>query len=259
MTARRPESDLRGTASGNRFAKMNRPPPGSSWAWMTAEMLESPAWRALPARSVKIVMRIVLEHLKHGGVKNGKLPVSFDDFETHGVRRRSILEAILIASELGFVDRLAIGTWAGNDSKRPSLYGLTWLPRCDGMSASNRWAKVETTQQAKAIILRVKTKMLPLLRDVWKRRKQREPEQFSGGDSPVSDGETPPSQVAKRYLSKPKFQQKSGGETPLLSKSRLYEERDYAAEAAAEAAEAAAAHCSPPLRDTAGFGTRGVR
>src|SRR5260221_2799288 len=35
-----------------RFAQANRPPEGTSWCWLTAEMLESPAWRVLTGNAL---------------------------------------------------------------------------------------------------------------------------------------------------------------------------------------------------------------
>src|SRR6516164_8599010 len=88
-----------------RFAEMNRPPEGTSWCWLTADMLESPAWCALTGNALKVVLRIALEHLKHGGLDNGKLPVTYQDFAKCGVRKNSIREAQLVAIHLGFIDR----------------------------------------------------------------------------------------------------------------------------------------------------------
>lgn len=240
-----------GTATGKRFTRLNRPPESSSWAWMTAEMLESPAWRALPPRSLKVIMRVVLEHLKHGGMKNGKLPVTYSDFEQHGVRRRSMFEAIHVAIALGFLDCTEIGKWAGDDARRPSLYGLTWLLPSDRMAASNRWTRIETTQEARAVLSRVKTRMLPLLRDVRKQqrtapRTDKQSAKNTGGDSPVIGGESPLGLVANRHLAKSKLQQNLGGESPLPS--RLWASGAGSAPAASGAAlsQTAAQVFTPP-------------
>jgi hypothetical protein len=146
-----------GIAGYRRFAGMNRPPEHSSWAWFTAEMLDSPAWRTLPGNAMKIVFRIVLEHLKHGGVDNGGLPVTYLDFVKFGVRRNSIREAIEIAISLGWIDRTSVGEvpWHG-DVRKPSTYGLTWLPQYNGAPASNRWIKIDTQVDAKNAVKRAK-------------------------------------------------------------------------------------------------------
>jgi hypothetical protein len=163
MSAKHAPPDLRGSATGNRFAKMNRPPEGTSWCWLTVDMLASPAWRALPGNAMKIVMRIALEHLRHGGVENGQLPVTYQDFARWGVRKNSVREAQLVAIRLGFVDRTSVGEvpWHG-DIRSPSTFGLTWLPRYDGVPPSNRWASIKTDLDAKAAVRRAKTELAQL-------------------------------------------------------------------------------------------------
>jgi hypothetical protein len=137
-----------------RFAALNRPPEGSSWAWLTAEMLESPAWRALTGNAMKIILRVVLEHCRHAGVQNGRLPVTYSDFVRCGVRRNAVREAQLVAEHLGFIDRISVGEtpWHSGDIRSPSMFALTWLPRStNGASPSNRWAKL-TDAEAKAAV-----------------------------------------------------------------------------------------------------------
>ena len=43
------------------------------------DMLVSPAWRTLSLSGRRILDRIGIEHFRHGGVENGRLPVTFDD------------------------------------------------------------------------------------------------------------------------------------------------------------------------------------
>ena len=114
-------------------------------------MLESPAWRAMPGHAIKVVMRIALEHLKHGGVENGGLPTTYNDFVSCGVRRARIREAIMIAIYLGWIERVSIGEtpWHG-DIREPSKFALTWLPKRDGSPASNNWTRFTTMAEARA-------------------------------------------------------------------------------------------------------------
>jgi hypothetical protein len=127
-------------------------------------MLESPAWCALTGNALKVVLRIALEHLKHGGLDNGKLPVTYQDFAKCGVRKNSIREAQLVAIHLGFIDR-TVGEvpWHG-DIRQPSTFGLTWLPRCDGLPPSNRWTQIKDNFDARAAIRRAKTQLAQLRR-----------------------------------------------------------------------------------------------
>ena len=153
MSARHAPQNIKGSATGNRFTKMNRPPEGTSWCWLTADMLASPAWRALTGNAMKIVMRIALEHLRHGGVENGKLPVTYTDFVKFGVRRNTVRESILVAQHLGFIDRTSTGEvpWHG-DIRAPGTFSLTWLPRYNGAPPSNRWTKIKDDADARGAL-----------------------------------------------------------------------------------------------------------
>src|SRR5438067_2097010 len=136
-----------------RFKEGNRPPEGTSWCWITSEMLQSPAWRALSGNAIKIVMRVALEHLKHGGVDNGRLPVTYADFKRDGVRHNNVREAIQIATNLGWIERRDPGEvpWHGN-VRAPGMFAVTWLPRHDGAPATNRWRHLATDQDARAAV-----------------------------------------------------------------------------------------------------------
>lgn len=128
--------------SYNRFKKMNRPPEGQAWVWLTQEMISSPAWRAMSHNGQRVVSRIMIEHMKHGGNQNGSLPITYSDFAAYGIRRSSIKGAILDAIRLGFVDLVETGIRGHGIARRPHRFGLTWLPRADFTPASNRWKAI---------------------------------------------------------------------------------------------------------------------
>jgi hypothetical protein len=131
----------KGAAGHRRWQQMNR--PKGPFIWLTLEFLESQAWNmmSLPAR--KIVERVAIEHMNHAGTRNGALIVTYGDFEKYGVRRKSIALAIKKAVALGFIDVTGKGHRSYGIGRRPSTYGITWLPRCDGTPASNRWRKIK--------------------------------------------------------------------------------------------------------------------
>jgi hypothetical protein len=142
-----------GLPENSRWRKENGPPKGGSFIWLTREMLESPAWRALSKPAQSIVFRIAIEHMSHAGTQNGDLPVTYRDFESYGVRRKSLPDALAQAQALGWIDIVERGRPAYADQRRPSKYGLTWLPRAAGsMSASNRWQRVRTQAEARTIL-----------------------------------------------------------------------------------------------------------
>jgi hypothetical protein len=130
-----------GRAGTHRWRESNRPPADENWIWFTRDMLESPAWCAMPLAARKVVERIAIEHLGHAGKCNGELVVTYDDFEAFGVRRSTVIQAIAIATGLGWIDTTKKG-YAYGSRKVASEYALTWLPRRDGTPPSNRWKGV---------------------------------------------------------------------------------------------------------------------
>ena len=122
---------------------------------MTAEMLYSKAWGALPADAIKFIMRVVAEHLKHGGVANGKLPVTYGDLNKIGLHNDKARRAILVAIELGFIDK-GPQLVRPRNIRAPNLYGLTWLPTCDGSPPTNRWTRFQDRDGALMAVRRAK-------------------------------------------------------------------------------------------------------
>jgi hypothetical protein len=133
----------------SRQARRNRPPEGESWVWLTQEMLESPAWRAMRFAARKIVDRVIIEHLAHAGTENGNLITTYTDFQHFGLRRRSsIAPAIIEAETLGFIDVIERGGSAYAELRNPSRYALAWLGRKDGTPPTNRWKAFDTVADA---------------------------------------------------------------------------------------------------------------
>jgi hypothetical protein len=121
-------------------------------------MLESPAYRVLSGGAEKVIARIAIEHMGHGGGLNGALPVTHNNFANYGIRRASILAFLSEAVALGFVDRTQQGQRRYGDFEgAPALYRLTWLPTHDGKPATNEWerfASIEDAEQAVAAVRR---------------------------------------------------------------------------------------------------------
>lgn len=143
-----------GRAGDRRAKRMNRPPEGSQWFWITVDMASSPAWRALPAQALRVVLRVLIEHANHAGQENGKLVCTYDDFDRYGVRRKTVNEAVALAEALGFLDvlpgKISVGT-----ARLPSLYRLTWLATYDGEAPTNRWKAIQSEDEAAALIAKV--------------------------------------------------------------------------------------------------------
>jgi hypothetical protein len=125
------------------------------------EMLESPAWRVLSLSARRVIERIEIELGHHGGriEENGKLPVTFDQFVTHGVERHSIKPAIAEASALGFIAVTVPGRAGNAEWRRPTRFRLTYLPAkgFPGNGCSHDWRCVSTMEQAKLLAKSART------------------------------------------------------------------------------------------------------
>src|SRR5260370_9876383 len=113
--------------------KVQRPPVGEPWVWLTRELLKSDAWRSRSVNAGRLIDFLLLEHLGHGGAENGKLKAPYLQLEAYGIGARHIFGAIANAEELGLVDPHRHGL------KVVSTYTLTWLPTHDGTPPRNHW------------------------------------------------------------------------------------------------------------------------
>jgi hypothetical protein len=149
-----------GTRAERIARKLNAPPPNTPWVWVTKVMIESPAHRALSGAARKVIDRITLEHMAHGGGRNGQLEVTYADFRRYGIRGSSIYPAIEEAVALGFIERVDPGQKAWGDFKGSSArYRIEWLPDRDGSPATNRWKRLETLDQAREAAARTKERV----------------------------------------------------------------------------------------------------
>jgi hypothetical protein len=93
--------------------------------------------------------RIEIELADHGGADNGKLPVTYDDFERYGIHRHAIGPAIREVVALGFVEITEAGRAGNAEWRKPNLFRLTYRPT--KYEATNEWEKIKTPGEAEAI------------------------------------------------------------------------------------------------------------
>ena len=79
------------------------PPVGAAWIWLTRDMLESPAYRALSRAGHQLLARLMVEHCDHAGKENGRLAVSWDAFQAAGLHRSTMAQTLDEVTRLGFV------------------------------------------------------------------------------------------------------------------------------------------------------------
>jgi hypothetical protein len=114
------------------------PPSDQPWCWQSRELRTSDAWRSQGINVRRLIDFLLLEHMRHGGKRNGLLKAPYKQLVTFGLGSRHLADAIREAEELGLVDRRTAEVKRGSVLE-PTLYGLTWLKLHDGTPASNRW------------------------------------------------------------------------------------------------------------------------
>jgi DNA-binding transcriptional MocR family regulator len=125
--------------------------PGQ-WQSRPIEMLESPAHRVLTLAARRLIDRIAIELAHHAGQENGRLPVTFDNFQSYGIDRGSIASAIREAVALGFIEVTVKGRPAAGEWRAPNLFRITFQPILNRnkpvVPPTNDWSKIETIEAA---------------------------------------------------------------------------------------------------------------
>ena len=130
---------------------------GDQWIPVSRAMNSCPAWFALAGSpsALRVLSRIQEEHMAHGGYENGKLPVTYENFETWGIRRDSIAGAIRELVALGFIEVTRRGYNGTAEKRTPSLYRLTFLPTWNAskvaLSGTHEYLRIKTVKEALAL------------------------------------------------------------------------------------------------------------
>lgn len=125
---------------------------GVSWVHHSRDMRESPAWRALPDEGRRVLDRLELEHMRHGGAENGNLICTTMQFHQEaGIRRSSVASAVRQCEALGFIQVSRFGYSRVRSVRPASLYRLTYLSsgRKPGRHApTDEWKRVTDLDDA---------------------------------------------------------------------------------------------------------------
>jgi hypothetical protein len=104
---------------------------------------------ALSLTAVRVLMRLIAEHLTHGGAENGRLRVSYKQFAVRaGVKESEIAGALAELVDLGFVEIVHGWRPAGAAKLRPNIYRLTFLPDYEYAAPTNEWKRLEPSKGA---------------------------------------------------------------------------------------------------------------
>jgi hypothetical protein len=189
------------------------------FAWRLVEMLESPAYRALSLSAHKVLARLEVELAHHGGEKgrqNGRLIVTYSNFEDYGMDRHSIGPAISEVVALGFVEVTEAGCAGNENFRRPNRFRLTYRPGGDGSEPTNDWRRIITAEQAESFASQARKQARINRSPVGVRNQRRWGKSTLPKEIPV--GETPTTAMVEK--------------PPLLSISRVGSAEEEAAEEA---------------------------
>jgi phytoene dehydrogenase-like protein len=157
------------------------------------EMLESPAFRALSLSAHRIISRVEIELAHHGGKDNGRLPVTYDDFESYGIDRHAIRPAIREAVALGFLEITRPGRAGNAEFRTPNLFRLTYRA-AKGVpgDGSHEWRRIDSKDAAVSIQKAARNMKAQKTKDQWGKSPNLGGEnphpkpEFDGGNNPTT-------------------------------------------------------------------------
>ncbi|PDT28699.1 hypothetical protein CO660_15140 [Rhizobium sp. L9] len=135
------------TSSGKTRALVRRhtAPPSASddgslrWQWLTIQLLESAAFTTLSANACRAFFRIVIEHVSHAGLQNGRLVVTHPQFVSYGVTGEYVADALDELEYKGLV-KVRRGR-AGSGVAHPNLFTLTFVGDHEGAPPTDEWKR----------------------------------------------------------------------------------------------------------------------
>ncbi|MEW6438815.1 MAG: hypothetical protein AB1508_16780 [Pseudomonadota bacterium] len=152
------------------------------------EMLESPAYRVLSLAAHRVLSRIEIELAHHAGKDNGRLPVTYRDFQHYGISLRVIAPAIRELQALGFIEVTERGCGGNADFRQPSLYRLTYR-HADNQAGdgTHEWRQIASAKEAETLAKKARRDADP--RKIAKGKKQNFAATLCSVSLPQSDSE----------------------------------------------------------------------
>ena len=122
-----------------------------AFATRLIEMLCSPACKCLSLSARRCLDRIEIEHSRHGGRENGRLPVTYRDFEEHLIDRHAIAPALRELEALGFLEITEQGRAGNAEWRRPNKFRLTFAYGDRGNPPTHEWRRIKSAEEASAL------------------------------------------------------------------------------------------------------------
>ncbi|GAA2885544.1 hypothetical protein GGQ99_005066 [Aminobacter niigataensis] len=114
------------------------------------EMLMHPTWNLAPVPLRRMLERLEVEHLRHGGYKNGELFVSFNQFVAASISRRKITATQDLGEALGLMEVIR-STETSGDLRAPNSYRLTYVPAINSKAPTDEWKAVSSDRAGKLV------------------------------------------------------------------------------------------------------------
>lgn len=131
--------------TGSHSAKPSRTRKGSiteQFIPIVRSLLESNALAVLNGVARRCLDRLLLEHLDHAGKENGRLKVTYGDFEAFGIRRASIAAALRELVAAGLIEVVQKGRGGNREYRKPHIFRITFLPTPEA-EPTDEWRRFE--------------------------------------------------------------------------------------------------------------------
>jgi hypothetical protein len=109
-------------------------------------MADSVAYWALKPIEARILAVIEIEHMRHGGVENGRLIVTRRQFEKRGIHKDAIAPALRALEALGFIEITERGVAGVGDHVQAHRFRLTYVQP----NPTDEWRKFYDANMARA-------------------------------------------------------------------------------------------------------------
>jgi len=114
-------------------------------------MLRSPALRVLSLTGRRILDRLEIEHLNHGGKENGKLTVTFANLKKFGMANpNDIARGFRELRALGFIEVTRAGRAGIGEHRISNQFRITYLSS-DGKAPTDEWRSIATIEEAERV------------------------------------------------------------------------------------------------------------
>ena len=143
--------------NGKKSAKL----PERPFVGLGISLLRSPAWQTRPINCVRLIDRLMLEHLENGGDMNGRLKVPYNQLVDFGINRRFIPKAIKEAEDRGLL-RVVRGGWRSTVLREDSLYRLTFFHTMESEQDGRFNVPVAPTDDWKGYVQKAKVRAITM-------------------------------------------------------------------------------------------------